>query len=50
MNVSDKNVITSTVKHLGLVDTDLEKSKIVGRMERPQTLAYPLSMVALSVS
>jgi hypothetical protein len=45
--VSDKNVVTSTVKHLGQVDTDQERGKIIGRMERPRTLSCPLSVVTL---
>lgn len=48
--VSDKSVVTYTVKHLGLVGTDQGRDKIVGRMERPQTLPSPLSMGILLVS
>jgi hypothetical protein len=47
--VTDKSVVTYTVKHLGLVGTDQEGGKIVGRMERPQALPSPLSMGILCV-
>jgi hypothetical protein len=48
--VSDKSVVTYTVKHLGLVGADHERGKLVGRMERPQALPSALSMGILSVS